>query len=292
MNRTWILVGNLALLVLCSFLAAQILASVAGEVLVPESAQVAAAPPLGPESSRSWSDRQVILDRNLFNASTLAPQAELPDEDERYEETKLPLDLLGTVAAGQPELAWAAVLDRETREHQVVRVGDRLKERAEVLRIDRRRIVLENAGRREELSLTEDGAAQPSRASRPAPRRASRSDEVDVERVSRNRFQMEREDVDSLMANPAALFSQARILPKYQDGQMVGVQLNAIKDGSLFSQIGLQDGDVINQINGIEVTGQQQSAQVLRELTQSSEFNVTVTGADGSVRELSADVPR
>ena len=67
--------------------------------------------------------------------------------------------------------------------------------------------------------------------------------------------------MDSVANNPAALFSQARILPKYENGQMVGVQVNAIKAGSLFQQIGLQDGDTITEFNGIQVTGQQESTQ-------------------------------
>jgi len=92
--------------------------------------------------------------------------------------------------------------------------------------------------------------------------------------------------VDSVANNPAALFSQARILPKYEDGEMIGVQLNSVKAGSLFEQIGIQDGDTITEFNGIQVTGQQQSAQVLRELTEAKEFDVSVTGAGGETRRL------
>jgi type II secretory pathway component PulC len=64
------------------------------------------------------------------------------------------------------------------------------------------------------------------------------------------------------------------------------VQLNSIKEGSLFEQIGIQEGDTITEFNGIQVTGQQQSAQVLRELTEAKEFDVTVTGAGGDTRRL------
>ena len=67
---------------------------------------------------------------------------------------------------------------------------------------------------------------------------------------------------------------------------MVGVQLNSIKPGSLFEQIGIRDGDTITEFNGIQVTGQQESTQVLRELTEAEEFDVIVTGADGSTRPL------
>jgi general secretion pathway protein C len=108
-----------------------------------------------------------------------------------------------------------------------------------------------------------------------------------VQRLAENRFGVSGEDVRSLANNPAALFSQARILPKYEEGQMVGVQLNAIQSGSLFEQIGIQNGDTITEFNGINITSQQDSAAVLRQLTEANEFNVTVTGADGQPRQMS-----
>ena len=40
------------------------------------------------------------------------------------------------------------------------------------------------------------------------------------------------------------------------------------------------------QVNGIVVTGQQDGVAALRELSEASEFEVTVIGADGQARML------
>jgi general secretion pathway protein C len=237
----------------------------------------------------------VILGRNLFKVSTIggAPPA---DEDEEYAKTKLRVRLLGTAAVADAALSWAAIEDLDTQEHLVVRLNDQLKGKAQVVRIDRRRIVLQNGPRREQLSLEEGpGPARPRQSARAGPdsRRRRQPSQVrgkrptsNVRRLGENRFSVPRADVESVASNPAALFSQARILPKYQDGEMVGVQLNSIKTGSLFEEIGIQDGDTITEFNGIQVTGQQQSAEVLRELTEATEFDVSVTGKDGKTRQL------
>jgi general secretion pathway protein C len=297
MNRILIRSANGVLLVLCCFLAARIIASVAGEAVLPEDPLESAPPPSHKERAQTWEERQAILNRNLFNVSTLgAAQPALEQED--YEQTKLPLRLLGTAAAADPRLSRAAVEDLETRTHRVVHVGDVLKDRAEVIRIERRRLVLQNGPRREELALSDEAPAGPrptaSRASTASPptRRAAagRQAGVDVQRLGANRFALPRADVESVADNPAALFSQARILPRYEEGQMVGVQLNAIKPGSLFEQIGIQNGDVITELNGIRVTGQQESAEVLRELSQATDFHVSVTGQDGTTRQLRYEV--
>jgi general secretion pathway protein C len=248
---------------------------------------------------RDWQSRQVILERNLFNVSTLAPGPPV-DEQVDLEATKLPLRLLGTAAVGDPARSWAAVEDQESREHSVVRIGDTLRGTATVERIERRRLVLRNAGRLEELALAEDedgapaakGRRRVAARGRSDPRRSARSRAAAerVKRLAENRFRVDRTAAAEVADNPASLFSQARILPKYTDGEMVGVQLNAIKAGSLFEQIGIQNGDTITEFNGIRITNQQDSAAVLRELTQATDFQVTVSGADGEERHLTYEV--
>jgi hypothetical protein len=121
-----------------------------GGILPGGSDPVAQAPLVAEAPAKTWEQRQAILTRNLFNSNNLASTAApSPEEiDEEYAKTKLPLKLLGTVTSAQPELAWAAVEGLNTRENLMVRVNDYLKGRAEVLRIDPRRIVLLNAGRK------------------------------------------------------------------------------------------------------------------------------------------------
>ena len=291
MNRTAILTANGALLVLCCFLAARVLAAVAGELLAPPPAEEMGLSHRVDPARHGANDPQVILSRNLFKVSTLGPSPVA--DDEVYEETKLPLRGLGTAVMADPARSWAAIEDLETKDHLVVRVGDQLKGRAQVIQIDRRRIILQNGPRREELRLEDGPAADaPPRSARNRRTRrppvAARPGDVkaNVRRLGENRFSVPRADVESVAKNPAALFSQARILPKYEDGEMIGVQLNSIKAGSVFEQIGIQDGDTITEFNGIQVTGQQQSAQVLRELSEAKEFDVSVTGAGGETRRL------
>jgi general secretion pathway protein C len=291
MSRTGILIANGALIVICCFLAARILAAVAADLLAPPAAEATALTERVDPTRQGANDPQVILHRNLFKVSTLGPQPVV--DDEVYEKTSLPLRLLGTAALADAARSWAAVEDLDTREHLVVQIDDQLKGRARVIRIERRRIVLQNGPRREELGLEEGPSrAEPRRSARSArsrrTSRAARGNDIkaNIRRLGENRYSLPREDVEAAANNPAALFSQARILPKYQDGEMIGVQMNSIKAGSVFEQIGIQDGDTITEFNGIQVTGPQQSAQVLRELTEATEFDVSVTGAGGETRRL------
>ena len=288
---------NTVLFVLCCWLGAGLINAGIGEMLAtppppPAPRAAAAAPP-----SREWSDRQAILDRNLFQVSTLLPEAPEPEQtevpEEELEATRLPLRLLGTVASDTPASAWAAIEDQQNRKQIVVRVNDRVLDKAQVLRIDRRRIVLQNGAKREELALDEDETAgvqvrsaprRPVAAAAPPPAAEDLRDRI--RRLSDSSFQVDRAQVEETMRNPAELFSEARILPKYDNGQMVGVQLSSIKPGSLFEEIGIQNGDTVTQVNGITVTSPQDSAALLKELTESTDFQVSVQGSDGQSRTL------
>jgi type II secretion system protein C len=291
MNRTGLLIANGALLVLCCFLAARILAAVAADLLAPPATEATALTQRVDPTRQRANDPQVILARNLFKVSTSGDPVVV--DEQVYAKTDLPLRLLGTAALADAAGSWAAVEDLETKKHLIVQIDDQLKERATVIRIDRRRIVLQNGPRREELSLEEGPSpAAPRRSARSArrnpPSRALRGNDLKarIRQIDENRFSVPRADVQSAAENPAALFSQARILPKYQDGEMIGVQMNSIKAGSVFEQIGLQDGDTITEFNGIQVNGPQQSAQVLRELSEATEFDVSVIGEGGDTRRL------
>jgi general secretion pathway protein C len=277
--------ANLSLGALACFLLAQSINTVLEALLAPaplgEIRQRAAEAPTAGERP----DPQIILTRNLFNASTLAPApGSLAAEPEVLEATQLPLTLLGTAAAEIPDLSWAAVEDRESQQTLVLRVGDSVRNQAQVRRIERKRIVLEERGTLRELALEEPEDLASSPAPRPVTAARSRPRGP---RVTPPQMAAPREEG---IRSPAQLFSEARILPKYEAGQMVGVQVSAIKPGSLFEKMGIQDGDTITELNGMRIDSPEQSAKILLELTRSDAFTVQVEGAGGT-RTLDIDLP-
>jgi general secretion pathway protein C len=263
--------ANAALLTLGCFLVANTANAVFAALLTPSPAERAPAPAPEPPAARSWSDRQKILDRNLFNASMLAPAAAPKEIEEDLQATKLPLELLGTVASPDPQLSWAAIQDKEERKHLVLQLHDDIKEgKARVTRIERKRVVLSENGELRELVLVEAKDTSPSKAR--ASKRSSRK------RVARSRREPRRSptrpppEVEQSFGNPVNLLSQARLLPKFEEGEMVGVQVSGIEDGSLYEEIGIQEGDVVTEINGIKIDSPEQGYNILKEIAGSPEI--------------------
>jgi type II secretion system protein C len=255
----WIL--NATLFTLCCYITARLVTAWAGDLLATTGTQPAPMAAMAIAPGRAWSDRQAILDRNLFQVSTLlpGPSVEAPPEpvEEELQATRLPLRLLGTVASADKAAAYAAIEDQGTRKQRVVRAGEALQGDATVLRIERRRIVIENGSKREELAL---------------------DDEEDLTQQAARR-----------VARSTRPPERPQTLPKYEMGQVTGVEVSSVDRGSLLDNLGIREGDTVTQVNGIVVTGPQDSAAALRELNEGSgEFQVTVIGADGQARTLTS----
>ena len=253
-------------------IAAVLLPTASPEVVAPRA--VPAAPP---PRSRSWAEREVILTRNLFHSSLVAPELTAEQIEEDLEKSRLPVTLLGTFAATDPNLSRATLQDKEKNETLVVGIGDQIKNVALVQRIERRRVVLQENGAPRELTIGEDEEGKPS-IQRANPRRSAAA----PVRQTESGVAVSRDAIQKSMRDPSELLSQARVLPKFEQGQMVGLQVNGIKPGSLFQEIGLQEGDVITQFNGIAINSPDQSAKIFSELANAAEFNVVVRAADGT----------
>jgi general secretion pathway protein C len=283
-------VANAVLFVVACLLAADTANAVFAAIVLPPRAQDAEEKAAEPDASPTWADRQSIIDRNVFGSSTLAPPAPTAEDiDKNLEATQLPLTLLGTAASQEPRFAWAAIQERGSHSTLVVSVGGTILDKATVVKIERQRVVLLEDGVHRELALDEKDLTPQLASAAPAPAarrttamaRAAERRQARLQKLSDNSYQMPPEDVQAVMQNPAELLSQARILPKYEEGQMVGLQISQIKPGSLYEQLGMQDGDRIETINGNPINSPDQVGPALGAL-QSGGVTLGGTSASGT----------
>lgn len=271
----WLIKAVNGLLVVAScYVVAGMITSLGGEALEPPPVQLEVTRPSDLGGPRAVS-HAMILDRNLFGAqlSGETQVVEAPEPTEDLEKTKLPLKLLGTAAATNPDLARASVENQKTRKNLVVAVGYKFEDlkRVRVKGIERARIILDNAGRLEELLLYEDEERNPPKA-RPAPRQARRRPAKPRDTLNDRLAKLNGEDGQGI----SRLLSSARIVPHYgEDGAMLGMKVDAIKPESLFEQVGLSNGDVITEVNGIVVDRLEATSAIFDELSSADEINLT-----------------
>ena len=87
------------------------------------------------------------------------------------------------------------------------------------------------------------GAAEADRQQR----RARQATTDGIKKIDDHHYQIERSTVNNALANLNDLAMQARIVPSFKNGQANGFKLFSIKPDSLYSKIGIQNGDVIQR---------------------------------------------
>jgi len=280
--------ANTALFTLCCFLVANTANAIIAALLSQSPALAVELGPRGGPQNRTWSDRQQITQRNLFHSAKLSAPASTPTTptDEELKETELPLKLWGTIAADDPALSWASVEETGKKNGiSAVRVGDNIQS-ATVVGIERRRVVLLENGNRRALSLDDD-AEGTSLASAKRPKPTTRKTTA---RTSRRKSAKSRksktEKVESPVGNPSSLYSQARIVPEIdpETNLVTGLKLSAIQAGSVFEEAGIQNGEVITEIDGVAISDIGDSTKIMSALTDRDEVEVVTRDKAGTAQ--------
>ena len=82
--------------------------------------------------------------------------------------------------------------------------------------------------------------------------------------------------IDKMLANTTDLATAARFVPSVKDGRPNGFKLYAIRPTSIFGKIGLQNGDTIKSINGMEMSSPDQALAMYSKLRSASHLSVSV----------------
>jgi general secretion pathway protein C len=273
--------ANTALFTLCCFLVANTANAIIAAWLSQSPALAVELGPRGGHQSRTWNDRQKITQRNLFHSAKLSASASTPaPADEELKETELPLKLWGTIAADDPAISWASVEETGKKGAiAAVRVGDKIQS-ATIVEIERRRVVLLENGNRRSLTLDDDEAetssAKGKRKKPPTRATTARAERAERRKSARSARKAPAEKVESAMGNPSSLYSQARIVPNVdpETNLVTGLEISAIQAGSIFEEVGIQNGEVITEIDGVPVSDIGDSTKIMAALTDPDEVPI------------------
>jgi hypothetical protein len=83
-----------------------------------------------------------------------------------------------------------------------------------------------------------------------------------------------RAGLERVLAEPALLSATARIVPSIKDGQPVGFKLYSIRSGSIFAQLGLQNGDTVRRVNGMDVSSPEKALEIYGRLREATRLTI------------------
>ncbi len=203
-------------------------------------APAAAAPAPGARTPGPLADYALIAERDIFN----------PARGGGADAPRAALRLWGVGLQGSE--ARAVIEDTTTHRQELYRVGDQAGG-ARVASIDWDRVTLEGDGGEEVLELSPPPSAPAGATAQPPPAEAAAPADERIRRTAENAFIVDRREVAGAVDNVSGLMTQLRAVAEVRDGRPAGFRLFQIRDDSLFARLGLQNGDVVQRVNGAQV---------------------------------------
>jgi general secretion pathway protein C len=281
---------------------------------VPEMVETEDGAQQGPaqQPTRNRSDRwtPAIAQRCLFGCSEEPPADECPggcEDDERCEEgqcvpvddepevasdvpqaSELNMKLLGAMVAAQPDYSMALIKNEDINQTLVVGVGDLVTDGAEIIEIRRDRVLIERNGQIEYIRMDKTIGADPSATTatataprrpsvspRPAPRAKKPSGNA-VKKVDDDKFRVERDAIDKHVQDRKQLARQGRVVPNIKDGEREGLKMVGISPDSVYTQLGIQSGDVLRSVNGKKVNSSHQAMELFEAMKDRDSVTVEI----------------
>lgn len=295
MGKRLLLAKDLLFLVGLAFLLSKMLQTVVLTHVFGHSPPISGQEPqreLKEQAETPLRDYDAICRRNIFNSESGEDEtrdALKPDASaEPVEDSDLNVVLLGT-AVGPPGDTFAVIEDLESREQGLYQVGDTVQEDAEIVKVSRCRVVLSREGSREALECIEPDE-RPPRPSRRVVRHTQRGQGGGIRQVAKNRYWIDEERVASALANMNRLMTQIRVVPNLRGGSNQGWKVFAIRPNSIFAQIGLKNGDVIQRINGRELRTPTKAFEAFQDLRSARHLEVDVIRRGGRQQTLHYEI--
>ncbi len=171
------------------------------------------------------------------------------------------LRLIGVVLGDQRGV-FAIIEDLAAKQQSLYHLHESVLDLGEVTEIRRNGVVIRQGNVEELLELAHaegpSAAADPAGTS-PPPKKPSASS-APLRKV------VDRREVEQAMSDLPKLLSQARAVPNMANGAVNGYRLDYIAPASFYEKIGVQTGDVLQRVNGVDIRDPSTMLSLLQQL--------------------------
>jgi general secretion pathway protein C len=237
------------------------------------AADAAKTPALPPER---WTnifapDQKMELPSKLAG---LAKQAEGP---------KTRFILLGTVSSDSQPARRAILWAEGMKEPKIEREGAELEPGVRLARIERDKAILSRGKEQEVLELLPVGSKTRSIAPPATPvtvggaqSPAAAQGEIRVTRLGENLYSLDEATVGQLTGNINQYMTNVRLIPYFEGNKSAGYRIASVRPGSAFEQLGFRGGDVLQQVNNVDLSTPDKVYTIFQNLKDEKRVTVNI----------------
>lgn len=197
------------------------------------------------ERTTGFQDYAVILKNNPFGfpAGELFSLSAGPASQSRGD-----VSLVGVVS-GHESVSYAIFMD-QTGKQEVFHTGDSVFGIGTLHTVEKDRVFLGGEAGLHEIMISDITAMKTATGRR---HQAAVSSQFSRQ-ISDDTFYLDQRKVQSAIANPKELMTDARLLPNYVRGRQEGFALSEVRPDGIYQSLGLQNGDVLLRINEFDIS--------------------------------------
>ncbi len=199
--------------------------------------------------------------------------------------------LIGTIASDVRASRRAIVWADGMKEPRMMREGDEIEPNVRVASIARDFVWLARGKRKEKLELLPVGSkarlALPPPASpvpalgrfqpgTAAPAAGGEGPPLRVSKLGENLYSLDEASVGQLTGNINQYMTQVRLIPYFEGNKSSGYRLAAIRPGSAFEQLGFKGGDIIQQVNSVDLSSPEKMYTIFQNLKDEKHVTVNI----------------
>jgi general secretion pathway protein C len=95
-----------------------------------------------------------------------------------------------------------------------------------------------------------------------------------VKKTGDNKYEVKKSVLDGTLSNLNSVATQARIVPSFKNGVANGFKVFSIQPNSFYSAIGVENGDVVQKINGYEINSPDKALEIYQKLREARHVTV------------------
>lgn len=251
--------------------------------LIPQSeqqqsaSQLSSSPKIGTVArTDSGSNIAKIIRLNLFGNAQAVPEVEQVVETTKVPETQLNLVLSGVVSSSQSSLGAAIIAYRNKQE--TYGIGDKIEGTNVTLdEIFVDRVIIKNRLTRETLMLDGidfDEANQ--QRNRNNSTTTTNQDPQTPQRTARPDPKLLKDARAKLAESPDSFAEMISLSPHRLNNELIGYRVSPGANPALFNSVGLKNGDIVVELNGLDLSDLQQSLEALNELQEADTLQLEI----------------
>ncbi len=216
-----------------------------------------------PEGTPGTSDAARVADSHLFGKAEVARAAvvEAP-------ETRLNLKLKGVYATEDENEGYALIASGSGQE-KLYATGQSVPGNATLKAVFPDRVILDRNGRYETLRMIDTKLTG---SSGYVPRGAGSRSKTRKLGADSRLVKLRKQ----ILRNPRKLTELVSAQPAYENGVFAGYRITTRRADPVFEELDLRSGDIITQVNGVQIDSPQKGLQILQQLARANQASIVI----------------